>query len=75
MRVTGRTPVRRDNTTGEVTWREAFTRVDLRLQAPLRWSVNLTVGVDNLLDARLGDDWPGFTGRQAYAGLTWRLGG
>ncbi len=70
-RLTGRTPVERD-AAGATTWRESFLRLDLRMLAPLPWALALTAGVDNLLDRRMGDAWPGFTGRQVFAGLTWR---
>jgi len=60
---------------GGTTWRETFLRLDLRLLAPLPWALAITAGVDNLLDRRMGTDWPGFTGRQVYAGLTWRNAG
>jgi outer membrane receptor for ferrienterochelin and colicins len=73
-RYTGRTPVQRD-TFGATTWRDPFVRLDLRLMAPLPWALTFTAGVDNLLDRTMGDTWPGYTGRQVYAGLTWRSGG
>ncbi len=71
--LTGPTPVAHDDTTGLVTrTRTAYTRVDARLAWSLPWSLEGSAGVDNLFDARLGADWPGFTGRQVYAGLSWK---
>jgi outer membrane receptor for ferrienterochelin and colicins len=70
-RLTGRAPVTRD-ASGTTTWREPFLRIDLRMLVPLPWALAVSAGVDNVLDRRLGGTWPGFTGRQAFAGLTWR---
>jgi len=73
-RYTGRTPITRD-ASGNTTWRDPYVRLDLRLMAPMPWALAFTAGVDNLFDQRMGDAWPGFTGRQIFAGLTWRSSG
>jgi outer membrane receptor for ferrienterochelin and colicins len=69
--VTGRTPTSADSA-GRITgWRDTFVRLDIRTAAPLAHGVALMAGAENLLDRRLGDAWPGFTGRRVYAGLSW----
>jgi hypothetical protein len=30
------------------------------------------LAADNLFDRELGAEWPGFTGRQLFLGVTWR---
>lgn len=71
---TGRTAMQRDATTGEVSsWREAFTRVDVRLARTLPIDgVEFVLGADNLFDRRPAD-WAGFTGRHLYTSLSWSL--
>jgi outer membrane receptor for ferrienterochelin and colicins len=67
----GAAPVRRlDNGTTER--RDGFLRVDLRLGWDLPAGIGLTAGVENVFDTRPGE-WPGFTGRQVYAGVGWSL--
>ena len=72
---TGRTPLTRSDSTGAVTsWRGAFARLDLRATAPIRRTMSAVLGMDNVLDRRLEQSWPGFTGRRVYGGLSWRAG-
>jgi len=73
-RYTGRTPIDRD-ASGNTTWRDPYVRLDLRMMAPMPWALAFTAGMDNVFDQRMGAAWPGFTGRQAFAGLTWRSAG
>ena len=76
LRVTGRTPIATvQDSTGTpvgVTYRDAFVRLDLRANAPLPLGLTLTGGVDNVFNKQLSAQWPGFTGRQVYAGLSYR---
>ncbi|MBV6521743.1 MAG: Vitamin B12 transporter BtuB [Gemmatimonadaceae bacterium] len=59
---------------GELTTRKEFTRVDARATRRLMSVVDVSIGVDNLLDRRLGAAWPGFTGRQFQVSIAWRRG-
>jgi outer membrane receptor protein involved in Fe transport len=65
---TGRTPMTREE--GVTQWRDGWLRFDARIAQRLPGNVELTLGVDNLLD-RSVDEWPGFTGRHIYAGVSW----
>jgi outer membrane receptor for ferrienterochelin and colicins len=69
---TGSRPISRDVLGSVVEVQPAFTRVDLRAARTLRDGLELSFGVDNTLDQRMGDGWPGFTGRQFFAGAVWR---
>jgi outer membrane receptor for ferrienterochelin and colicins len=71
-RYTGTTPVQRGIDGGISRERGAWTRVDLRLARPLREQVTLMLAADNVFDRELGAEWPGFTGRQLFVGVTWR---
>lgn len=73
---TGRTPMQRDDSTGAVSsYRDAFTRVDLRFARSLPLAgLELSLGADNLLDRR-PREWAGFTGRHVYTTLTYTLPG
>lgn len=66
---TGETPMQR--TAAGTEWRDGFLRFDLRLAQELPGGFDLSVGLDNVLDERPAD-WPGFTGRRFYTGLSWR---
>ena len=60
---TSRTPVTAD-TAGEVTrWRASRTRVDARIAQRIRRSLTLGFSLENVLDQRTGEDWPGYDGR------------
>ena len=54
--------------------REGFLRLDARLTRDLPGALELSVGVDNLLDAR-PRDWPGSAERAFHMGLTFARGG
>ena len=54
--------------------REGFLRLDARLSRELPGALELSVGVDNLLDAR-PRDWPGSAERAFHVGLTFMRGG
>jgi outer membrane receptor for ferrienterochelin and colicins len=69
---TGSRPISRDVLGSVVEVQPAFTRVDVRAARTLRGGVDLSLGIDNALDQRMGNGWPGFTGRQLYAAMTWR---
>lgn len=69
---TGSTPVALGPTGLLNGFQPVFIRADARLALRLRAGVEATLGVDNLLDRRLGPEWPGFTGRLVYGGVSWR---
>ncbi|MEO7964713.1 MAG: TonB-dependent receptor, partial [Gemmatimonadaceae bacterium] len=70
---TGRTPLDRVN--GVITReREGWTRVDARLLRAIAAGGEISVGVTNLFDRELFAGWPGFTGRQMFGGVSWKLG-
>jgi outer membrane receptor for ferrienterochelin and colicins len=69
---TGRTPMTRDAAGAVTGTRDAFTRLDLRVARPLLARAELSLGVDNVFDAR-PSLWASPVGRQLYAGVTWRL--
>jgi hypothetical protein len=46
--------------------------VDARLSRMLNSKLELSAEVSNILDRRLGANWPGFTGRTASIQLRWR---
>ena len=54
----------------ETAWRDGFLRFDTRVAYAIREGFELVGGVDNLLDER-SEEWPGFTGRHVYVGITW----
>lgn len=64
---TGETPVQR--TESGTVMRTGFTRFDVRFSQSVLSRFELSFGVDNLLDAT-PQNWPGFTGRQMYAGVS-----
>jgi outer membrane receptor for ferrienterochelin and colicins len=68
---TGATPLQRDS--AQTITRDPFTRLDLRLAQRITQPVEFSFGIDNIFDRTPGN-WPGFTGRQLYGGLSWRLG-
>lgn len=67
---TGETPMSRTEN-GDTEWRERFLRFDARVAQELPGGFDLTLGLDNIFDERPAD-WPGFTGRHFYTGLSWR---
>ena len=71
---TGRTPVDRDALGAVSRLRDGWTRVDARISRPLPLGIEWSAGVTNLLDKRLLEAWPGFTGRRIVASVTWRQG-
>lgn len=69
----GRTPLARSG--NEVArWRGGFPRLDLQLNRELRGGMSLGVHASNLLDRRMGETWPGYTGRQLALQLRWQIG-
>jgi outer membrane receptor for ferrienterochelin and colicins len=68
---TGPTPLRRDSSGRITDERAGFARLDLLAAARVRRSLAVEAGVENVFDRTLGDEWPGFTGRQVVAGLRW----
>ena len=66
---TGSTPMQHTDT-GMLT-RDAYVRVDTRIAHALPYGLELSIGVNNIADARPAL-WPGYTGRQIYAGASWR---
>lgn len=71
---TGRTPMQRDEQSVVTSERDAFARMDVRLAQRLPLDLELTLGADNLFDAR-PDEWAEHVGRQLYLGLAWRAEG
>jgi outer membrane receptor for ferrienterochelin and colicins len=66
---TGATPMQR-NDPGLLT-REAYVRLDTRVAHALPYGLEVSLGVNNVADMR-PSLWPGYTGRQIYAGASWR---
>ena len=52
-------------------WRDGFLRFNTLLTQEITGDLQLVLGVDNVLDAR-EEDWPGFTGRHVYTGMSWK---
>ena len=70
---TGRTPMQRNAQTGAISsWRDAFTRVDVRIAQSIPGGLQLAIGADNVFDRR-PENWAGFTGRHLYTTLTWNF--
>jgi outer membrane receptor for ferrienterochelin and colicins len=69
---TGRTAMQRDAESGRVTsWRDAFSRVDVRIARTIvSLGVDAVLGADNLFDRRPAE-WAGFTGRHIYGSLSY----
>lgn len=70
---TGATPMERDESGAVIGERDAFLRVDARLARSLPLGAELSVGVDNIFDARPAR-WEGAIGRQIYTALAWSVG-
>lgn len=70
---TGATPMERDATGAVTGERGSFLRLNARLARRLPMGAELSVGVDNLLDARPAR-WEGAVARQIYSGLSWTIG-
>lgn len=51
--------------------RGAFARSDVRISRPIGEHLRAKAGVSNVFDRSLGEEWPGFTGRQLFAGFDW----
>jgi outer membrane receptor protein involved in Fe transport len=67
----GKTPISRDPD-GVTEYRQSFPQVNARLARQIGSRMELSGEVTNILDRRLGADWPGFTGRTFSLGLRWR---
>jgi outer membrane receptor for ferrienterochelin and colicins len=70
---TGRTP-EREAADGGIDYRAAYTRLDARVSHTLPRGLALALGVDNLTGSG-PEGWPGFTGRNLYATLSWSAEG
>lgn len=70
---TGATPMERDGAGAVIGERDAFLRLDARVARRLPLGAELSVGVDNILDAR-PERWEGAVGRQLYTALAWTVG-
>jgi hypothetical protein len=55
-------------------WRGGFPRLDLQVSRELRGGMSLAVHSSNVLDRRMGEAWPGYTGRQLALHLRWQIG-
>lgn len=73
--VTARTPVAADDAGRVTSWRNAYPRLDLRIGRPLPNDLELSAEVANVFDRRLGESWPGYTGRAFTLQLRWQSGG
>ena len=70
--ITGRVPTQR-GMDGEISdSRRTFPRVDFHARQALMDGVAVSLNLENALDERMGDSWPGFTGRMVSLGLTWQ---
>ena len=67
-----RTPVARNEISGETRYRGSFPQLDVRLSRSLGERFEVSTSLDNVLDRNLGPDWPGFTGRRFSLQLRWR---
>ena len=67
----GRTPISIDQG-GTIEYRDAFPQVGGQWSRPFGEHLELSAEVTNLLNRRLGADWPGFTGRSGSISLRWR---
>lgn len=70
----GRTPLSRDAAGAITRERAGFLRLDARITREITPSLALVAGATNLLDRSMGEDWPGFTGRQLFAQVRWNGG-
>lgn len=59
----GAAPIARDDASGAVRWRDRYVRIDARLAQRMSSRVELAAAIENMFDERMGDDWPGYTGR------------
>lgn len=66
----GRTPISMDG--GVTEYRDAFPQVGARLAHAIGPNLEVSAEVTNVLNRRLGADWPGFTGRSASLSVRWR---
>jgi outer membrane receptor for ferrienterochelin and colicins len=71
----GKTPISRSPDGAVTNYREAFPQVNARLARQIGSRMELSGEVTNILDRRLGANWPGFTGRTFSIGLRWRTDG
>jgi outer membrane receptor for ferrienterochelin and colicins len=53
-------------------WRDGFTRADVRIAHRIPGGLQLAIGADNVFDQRPAE-WAGFSGRQLYTTLTWNF--
>jgi outer membrane receptor protein involved in Fe transport len=67
---TGETPMQRDEAGIVTGTRDAFARLDARVAQRLPAGLELTLGADNVFDARPAA-WADAVGRQWYVGLAW----
>jgi outer membrane receptor for ferrienterochelin and colicins len=72
--VTGRMLTGAETAEGPVV-QPTFERLDLRAMLPVRGGLRVLLGMDNAFDRQMGRDWPGFTGRLVYGGLSWNTDG
>ena len=59
----GAAPIARDSTSGAVRWRGRYVRIDARLAQRISSRLELAAAAENVFDERMGNDWPGYTGR------------
>ncbi|MGH7482962.1 MAG: hypothetical protein ACRELV_12475 [Longimicrobiales bacterium] len=56
---------------GRAPWRDGCSGCQRGLDGSRHGEFEVVVGVDNIFDER-STEWPGFTGRHIYTGLSWR---
>lgn len=56
-----------------VSYRAPFLNLNARIAHTLTGGLQLSAGVNNMLN-RQPERWPGFAGRQFFAGVQWRTG-
>ena len=67
---TGATPMQRGSES--VIERESFIRFDARMAHEFKHGVELSIGADNLFNQQPAN-WPGYTGRQFFGGVSWEV--
>lgn len=69
---TGPTPMRRSQMGTE--WRSRFLGFGATLAQEIVGDLQLVFGVDNI-PVETEEEWPAFTGRHMYTGITWQPSG
>lgn len=73
VRTTFTGPTAMERTEHGVSWRDSFLRSDVRVSQSLPRGMSLSGGINNVFD-EVSPEWPGFTGRHVYLGLSLSVG-